>query len=57
MIGRAQADGAVPCDRDPAELAKLMLAIVIAIRVLARARPERALLKGIARPALALLDG
>jgi TetR/AcrR family transcriptional regulator, transcriptional repressor for nem operon len=57
MIGRAQADGAVPCDRDPAELAKLMLAIVIAVRVLARARPERALLKGIARPALALLDG
>jgi TetR/AcrR family transcriptional repressor of nem operon len=37
-------------------LARLILGVVVAIRVLARVRPLRALLKGIARPALALLD-
>ena len=56
MITAARADGSVPRERDPAELARLMLGVVVAIRVLARTRPERALLKGIAKPALALLD-
>lgn len=56
-IGQAQEDGTIPRERDRADLAKLMLGVVIAIRVLARARPEPALLKGIAKPALALLDG
>jgi TetR/AcrR family transcriptional regulator, transcriptional repressor for nem operon len=56
MITAARADGSVPRERDPAELARLMLGVVVAIRVLARIRPERALLKGIAKPALALLD-
>jgi len=56
MIARAREDGTIPRDRDPAELARLMLGIVVAIRILARVRPQRALLKGIARPALALLD-
>ena len=56
MIARAREDGSVPSERDPAELARLMLGVVVAIRILARVRPQRALLKGIARPALALLD-
>jgi TetR/AcrR family transcriptional repressor of nem operon len=56
VITRARADGSLARDRDPAELSRLMLGVVVAIRVLARVRPERALLKGIAKPALALLD-
>jgi len=56
MIARAREEGSIPNDRDPAELSRLMLGVVVAIRVLARVRPQRALLKGIAKPALALLD-
>jgi TetR/AcrR family transcriptional regulator, transcriptional repressor for nem operon len=56
MIARARRDGSIPRECDPAELSRLMLGVVVAIRVLARARPERSLLKGIAKPALALLD-
>ena len=56
MIARARLDGSIPRERDPAELSRLMLGVVVAIRVLARARPERSLLKGVAKPALALLD-
>jgi len=56
MIAKARTDGSVPPERDPNEIARLMLGVVLGIRVLARARPDRALLKGIARSALALLD-
>jgi len=56
MIAKARAEGTVPSDREPVELARLLLGIVLGIRVLARAKPDRALLKGIVRPALALLD-
>jgi TetR/AcrR family transcriptional repressor of nem operon len=38
------------------DVARLLLGVVLGIRVLARARPQRALLEGVARPALALLD-
>lgn len=55
-IAAARAEGAIPRERDPAELARLMLGVVVAIRVLARVRPERTLLRGIAKPALGLLD-
>jgi TetR/AcrR family transcriptional repressor of nem operon len=55
-LRRAQADGSVPARRDPDDLARLFLALVIGIRVLARAGPERALLEGMLRPALVLLD-
>jgi TetR/AcrR family transcriptional regulator, transcriptional repressor for nem operon len=55
-LRRAQADGSVPAPRDPDDLARLLLAVIIGIGVLARARPERALLEGMLRPALALLD-
>jgi TetR/AcrR family transcriptional repressor of nem operon len=56
LIKAAQAQGEVPRDRDTKDLARLLLGVVLGIRVLARAKPERALLEGIARPALALLD-
>jgi TetR/AcrR family transcriptional repressor of nem operon len=56
MIAKARADGSVPKERDPSETARLMLGVVLGIRVLARAKPDRALLEGIARSALALLD-
>jgi len=56
MIAKARAEGTVPSDRETVELARLLLGIVLGIRVLARAKPDRALLKGIVRPALALLD-
>jgi TetR/AcrR family transcriptional repressor of nem operon len=56
LIKAAQAQGEVPRDRGTKDLARLLLGVVLGIRVLARAKPERALLEGIARPALALLD-
>ena len=55
-IEAAQADGSVPSDRRPGDLAKLLLGVLLGIRVLARSKPERALLEGVASPALALLD-
>ena len=55
-IKAAQAKGAVPRNRVARDLARLLLGVVLGIRVLARSKPERALLQGVARPALALLD-
>jgi TetR/AcrR family transcriptional repressor of nem operon len=55
-IKAAQAKGAIPRDRAAKDLARLLLGILLGIRVLARSKPERALLEGVARPALALLD-
>jgi TetR/AcrR family transcriptional repressor of nem operon len=55
-IARGQADGTIPAERDARDLAGLLLSVNLGIRVLARARPERALLEGLLRPALALLD-
>jgi len=55
-VTAAQADGSVPPDRDPADLARLLLGVTLGVRVLARSNPQRELLEGTARPALALLD-
>jgi TetR/AcrR family transcriptional repressor of nem operon len=55
-IEAGQTDGTVPLDRDPADLARLLLGALLGIRVLARSKPDRTLLEGVARPALALLD-
>jgi TetR/AcrR family transcriptional regulator, transcriptional repressor for nem operon len=55
-IKAAQAEGTVPKDRAAKDLARLLLGILLAIRVLARSNPERSLLEGVARPALSLLD-
>ena len=55
-IKAAQADGTVPRERVAKDLARLLLGVLLGVRVLARSNPERALLEGVARPALALLD-
>ncbi|MGA8551427.1 MAG: hypothetical protein WB678_14445, partial [Stellaceae bacterium] len=55
-VTAAQADGSVPPDRDPADLARLLLGVTLGVRVLARSKPQRELLEGTVRPALALLD-
>ena len=55
-IKAAQAEGAVPRDRAAKDLARLLLGVLLGIRVLARSKPKRALLEGVARPALSLLD-
>jgi TetR/AcrR family transcriptional regulator, transcriptional repressor for nem operon len=55
-IQAGQADGSIPQERNARDLARLLLGVLLGIRVLARSRPERALLEGVARPALALLD-
>ncbi len=55
-IERAQADGVVPRERVAKDLARLLLGVLLGIRVLARSKPERDLLEGVARPALGLLD-
>jgi len=55
-IAAAQAAGTVSATVDRADTAKLLLGVVLGIRVLARTNPDRALLEGVARPALALLD-
>jgi TetR/AcrR family transcriptional repressor of nem operon len=56
LIKAGQADGDIPATRDARDLARLLLGVLLGIRVLARSRPARALLEGVARPALAMLD-
>ena len=55
-IKAAQAKGAVPRKRAARDIARLLLGVLLGIRVLARSKPERGLLEGVARPAFALLD-
>jgi TetR/AcrR family transcriptional repressor of nem operon len=55
-IKTAQAEGTIPRDRAAKDLARLLLGVLLGIRVLARSKPERVLLEGVARPALALLE-
>jgi TetR/AcrR family transcriptional repressor of nem operon len=56
LIKAAQAERTIRPDVVGKDVARLLLGVLLGIRVLARAKPERALLEGIARPALALLD-
>ena len=51
----AQANKTVSTNVDATEMARLLLGVLLGIRVLARNKPNRALLEGIARPALSLL--
>jgi TetR/AcrR family transcriptional repressor of nem operon len=55
-IAAGRADGTIPKKVDADNVARLLLGVLLGLRVLARSRPERALLEGMARPALALLD-
>jgi TetR/AcrR family transcriptional regulator, transcriptional repressor for nem operon len=52
----AQVDQTVAPDVDAGEVARLLLGVLLGIRVLARTKPNRDVLEGVARPALALLD-
>ena len=52
----AQTNGSVPTKLNARDAARLLLSVLLGIRVLARSKPERALLEGAARPALALLN-
>lgn len=55
-VGAGQQDGSITATRPADELAKLLLSVLLGIRVLARARPEREVLEGAAGGALALLS-
>lgn len=51
-----QRDGTITTCQSATDLGRLLLSVHIGLRVLARTRPEQALLEGAVRPALALLD-
>jgi TetR/AcrR family transcriptional repressor of nem operon len=53
-IAAGQKDGTISPAGPPAELAKLLLSVLFGIRVLARARPQRAVLAGAASGVLEL---
>ncbi|HUC51584.1 MAG TPA: TetR/AcrR family transcriptional regulator [Xanthobacteraceae bacterium] len=55
-IRKARADKTIPPHIDAADTARLLLGVLLGIRVLARSKPERDVLEGVVRPALALLD-
>jgi TetR/AcrR family transcriptional regulator, transcriptional repressor for nem operon len=54
-IKAGQADGTITRSLTAENLARHLLAVLMGVRVLARARPERALLEGAVAPALAML--
>ncbi|HEY4083885.1 MAG TPA: TetR/AcrR family transcriptional regulator [Burkholderiaceae bacterium] len=55
-VQKGQADGTIKAAQNADELAKLLLSVLLGIRVLARARPERDLLEGLARSVATVLD-
>jgi TetR/AcrR family transcriptional repressor of nem operon len=55
-VQRGHRSGDIAATVDARDTARLLLGVLMGIRVLARARPERALLEGIVRPALATLE-
>jgi TetR/AcrR family transcriptional repressor of nem operon len=56
LVRAGQKDGTITDAQPASDLARLLLSVLLGIRVLARARPERKLLEGIARPVLVLLN-
>lgn len=55
-VTRGQAAGTITSALSADDLARHLLGVLMGMRVLARVRPERALLEGVVAPALALLD-
>ncbi|MEH2594999.1 TetR/AcrR family transcriptional repressor of nem operon [Bradyrhizobium sp. AZCC 1577] len=55
-VSKGQKNGTITRAHSAADLSKSLLGILLGIRVLARVRPERALLEGLARPIFGLLD-
>jgi TetR/AcrR family transcriptional repressor of nem operon len=56
-IEAGQAQGTITSSMPAKSIAHHLLGVLMGVRVLARVRPERALLEGVLAPALALLDG
>ncbi|MGF6531710.1 MULTISPECIES: TetR/AcrR family transcriptional regulator [Paraburkholderia] len=55
-VHAGQQAGEISTAQSADDLARLLLGVHLGIRVLARTRPDRALLEGVVRPALALLE-
>lgn len=55
-LEKARDEGMLSPDHDVRDLARHYLGLLLGLRVLARTRPQRELLEGMVRPALALLD-
>jgi TetR/AcrR family transcriptional regulator, transcriptional repressor for nem operon len=55
-IKTGQADGTITRSSSAQDLARHLLAVLMGVRVLARVRPEKALLEGVIRPALSALE-
>lgn len=55
-VEAGQQQGTITRSQAAEDLARLLLGSLLGIRVLARSRPERALLEGLMRPIFALLD-
>jgi TetR/AcrR family transcriptional regulator, transcriptional repressor for nem operon len=56
-VAAGKRSGAISTSQTADDLARLLLGVLLGIRVLARARPERELLEGLVRPALAIFNG
>jgi TetR/AcrR family transcriptional repressor of nem operon len=56
-MAAGQQTGEISTAQPAEDFARLLLAVLLGIRVLARTRPEPALLEGLLRPVLASLDG
>src|ERR1700678_1288400 len=50
LVQAGQKDGTIATSQPADDLARILLAVLLGIRVLARVRPERELLEGMARP-------
>ena len=55
-VAAGQEDGTIACLQPADDLAKLLLSVLFGVRVLARARPQRAVLEGAVNGALGLLE-
>ena len=55
-VQAGQRDGTITTRQSATDLGRMLLGVHVGLRVIARTRPERALLEGMVRPALAMLD-
>ncbi|MBU8539311.1 TetR/AcrR family transcriptional regulator [Falsiroseomonas tokyonensis] len=55
-VQAGQAEGSIAAGRDAADLARLLMTLLLGLRVLARGRPDRAVMEGALRQGLSLLD-
>lgn len=55
-IQAGQQDGTITASQSATDLGRMLLGVHIGLRVVARTKPERALLEGMVRPALAMLN-